>query len=87
MQQTMKAIVKKKAARGLWLEEVPVPKVGVNGDPSLALKIAPTSQPFTAQAAGPVRDFRPGIRQVPLITRFRPTLKSDTARLNFKSNQ
>jgi threonine 3-dehydrogenase len=28
--QTMKALVKKEAARGLWLEDVPEPKIGIN---------------------------------------------------------
>jgi threonine 3-dehydrogenase len=27
---TMKALVKKKADVGLWLEEVPVPEIGIN---------------------------------------------------------
>jgi threonine 3-dehydrogenase len=30
MPETMKAIVKKKAERGLWLDTVPIPKVGIN---------------------------------------------------------
>ncbi len=30
MPQTMKALVKKKSERGLWLEEVPVPTIGIN---------------------------------------------------------
>jgi threonine 3-dehydrogenase len=30
IQQTMKALVKKKREPGLWLEEVPVPGVGIN---------------------------------------------------------
>ena len=30
MAETMKALVKKKAEKGLWLETVPVPKVGIN---------------------------------------------------------
>jgi threonine 3-dehydrogenase len=30
MQKTMKALVKRERARGLWLEEVPVPAVGIN---------------------------------------------------------
>ena len=30
MKETMKAIVKKKAERGLWLEDVPTPRAGVN---------------------------------------------------------
>jgi threonine 3-dehydrogenase len=30
MAQTMKALVKAKAAPGLWLEEVPVPEIGIN---------------------------------------------------------
>ena len=30
MQKTMKALVKKYAKEGLWLEEVPVPKIGVH---------------------------------------------------------
>ena len=30
MAQTMKALVKSKAERGLWLDEVPVPQIGIN---------------------------------------------------------
>src|SRR5690349_1485711 len=30
MQTTMKALVKKKAEPGLWLEDVPVPAIGIN---------------------------------------------------------
>lgn len=30
MKQTMKALVKKQAEPGLWLDEVPVPKIGIN---------------------------------------------------------
>lgn len=30
MQKTMKALVKRQAERGLWLEDVPVPEIGIN---------------------------------------------------------
>ena len=30
MQTTMKALVKKNAEPGLWLEEIPVPEIGIN---------------------------------------------------------
>jgi threonine 3-dehydrogenase len=38
--ETMKALVKKKAEPGLWLEEVPVPKIGIN---DVRIKIHKTS--------------------------------------------
>ncbi|MCB1569368.1 MAG: L-threonine 3-dehydrogenase, partial [Xanthomonadales bacterium] len=28
MNQTMKALVKREASRGIWMEEVPVPSIG-----------------------------------------------------------
>ena len=40
MQKRMKALVKKKAAPGLWLEEVPVPEYGIN---DVLIKIHKTS--------------------------------------------
>ena len=40
MQKTMKALVKKKAAVGLWLEDVPVPECGIN---DVLIKINKTS--------------------------------------------
>src|ERR1700680_2341537 len=64
-----------------------VPNVAVNGTPSLALKIAPSSHPFTKRLAGPDSDLRPGTSHVPLSTSVRPTLKSDTARSSLRSNQ
>ena len=30
MTETMKALVKREAKEGLWLEDVPVPKIGIN---------------------------------------------------------
>ena len=33
LKKTMKALVKKKREPGLWLEEVPVPEVGLNDVP------------------------------------------------------
>jgi hypothetical protein len=64
-----------------------VPKVAVNGTPSLALKIPLTSQPFASQAAGRESNWRAGICQVALITKTRPTLNSDSPRIDFKSYQ
>src|SRR6202166_2534949 len=64
-----------------------VPKVGVKGTPSLALKIAPTSQPFVIHPAGPPSDLSEGTSQVPLITSVLSTLKSDSPRLNLKLGQ
>lgn len=40
MKKTMKALVKKKAEQGLWLEEVPVPEIGIN---DVLIKIHKTS--------------------------------------------
>jgi threonine 3-dehydrogenase len=40
MQKTMKALVKRERAEGLWLEEVPVPKIGIN---DVLIKIHKTS--------------------------------------------
>src|SRR6202023_4226920 len=57
------------------------------GTPSLALKIAPSSQPFTNQLTGLSSELICGDCHIPLITRVRPTLKSDTARVNFGSTQ
>src|ERR1700674_3691948 len=64
----------------------PVPHVGVNGIPSLAVKISPISHPPKAHWAGAERDLGVGSSQVPFITSVRPTLKSERARLNLKSN-
>ena len=30
MQQTMKALVKREAAKGIWMEQVPLPEIGPN---------------------------------------------------------
>src|SRR5579862_1730635 len=64
-----------------------VPKVGVNGTPSLALKMLLNSHPFTIRAAAPESDLTCGIFQRPLITNVRPILKSDNPRSEFKSYQ
>ena len=40
MQETMKALVKKESAPGLWLEEVPIPEIGIN---DVLIKIDRTS--------------------------------------------
>src|ERR1700674_3166504 len=65
----------------------PVPQLAVKGIPSLAVKISPSSHPPNAHWAGAERDFGVGSSQVPFTTRVRPTLKSERARLNLKSNQ
>ncbi len=39
-QQTMKALVKREAAKGIWLEEVPVPTPGPN---EVLIKLEKTS--------------------------------------------
>src|ERR1700730_548496 len=62
-----------------------VPKVAVKGTPSLALKIAPISQPLVIHAAAPENDLREGTCQVPLITKGRPILKSERPRIDLKS--
>ena len=76
-------------AQGSWLfipwGSPSVPKVALKGTPSLALKIAPNSQPFVSHPAGPESDLGEGTCQVPLITKVRPTLKSDKPRADFKS--
>src|ERR1700680_3896834 len=64
-----------------------VPKVAVNGTPSLALKIPLNSQPFAIQSAGREANWRAGICQVALITRTRPTSYSDRPRIDFRSYQ
>src|SRR6266850_5902286 len=64
----------------------PVPHVGVNGTPSLAVKITPSCQPSLSQCAGPLKDLGDGTSQVPFRTSVRPMLKSERARLNFGSN-
>ena len=60
---------------------------GVNGTPSLAVKISPNSHPLSGHAAAPENDFGEGTSQVPFRTRVRPMLKSERPRLNFGSNQ
>jgi threonine 3-dehydrogenase len=40
MQKMMKAVVKAKAEPGLWLEEVPVPKVGADDVVIRVLKVS-----------------------------------------------
>src|SRR5579859_686171 len=65
----------------------PVPHVGVNGTPSLAVKISPNSQPSVSHRAGSSDDLAVGRSQVPFRTRVRPTLKSERPRVNFMSNQ
>src|SRR5882672_6474614 len=65
----------------------PVPQVGVNGVPSLAVKIIPSCQPPSAQRAGAESDLGDGTSHSPLRTKVRPMLKSDTARLSLGSNQ
>src|SRR5260370_13080128 len=66
---------------------LPVPHVGVNGTPSLAVKIIPSSPPSASQRPGPENDFGAGTSHVPLITRVRPTLKSESPRVRLISNQ
>src|ERR1700722_250123 len=63
-----------------------VPKVAVNGTPSLTLRMLPNCHPFINQATGPESDLSWGTSQVPLITKVRPMLKSERPRLLFKSN-
>src|SRR5437667_2976122 len=65
----------------------PVPQVGVDGTPSLAVKISPSSQPPNAHCAGADQDLGVGSSQVPFTTKVRPTLTSERARFNLKSNQ
>src|SRR5260221_3200016 len=65
----------------------PVPHVGVNGTPSLAVNMTPSSHPSVSQRAGPENDFAGGTSQVPFTTSVRPTLKSERPRVNFMSNQ
>jgi len=65
----------------------PVPKVGVKGTPSLAVKISPV--PIRPR---PIRRRRARLRSFPtprsrLTTSVRPTLKSERPRLNLISNQ
>src|SRR5258708_13902725 len=79
-----------KAKSSLLLElegSPPVPHVGVNGTPSLAVNMVPSSHPSVIQRAGPENDFAVGTSHVPLITIVRPTLKSDNPRVHFMSNQ
>src|ERR1700687_2353079 len=64
-----------------------VPHVAVNGTPSFALKIVPSSQPDVAQPAGPDRDFASGTCQVALKTTVRRMSKSESPRLNLRSYQ
>src|SRR3981189_2349362 len=52
----------------------PVPKVGVNGGPSLTLRIPPSSQPLTAQPKAVGTDLIVGICQLALTTSTRGTL-------------
>src|SRR6202040_2235562 len=59
----------------------PVPNVGVNGMPVLAVNIIPSCQPSVKKRAGPVMDFGEGSSHRPLITSVRATLKSDRPRL------
>src|ERR1700674_5188541 len=49
--------------------------------------MAPNSQPFVIHAAGPENDLAEGTCHVPLITKVRPTLKSDSPRTDFGSYQ
>jgi|SRR5580692_1115643 len=65
----------------------PVPYVGVKGTPSLAVNMMPSSHPLASQCAGPVQDLGEGMSHVPFTTKVRPTLKSDSPRVNFVSNQ
>ena len=39
MSQTMKALVKRQAAKGIWMEQVPLPEIGPN-DVLVKLEIA-----------------------------------------------
>src|SRR5437763_6706688 len=64
----------------------PVAQVGVNGWPSVAVKIIPSSHPPNAHSAGPDSDLGVGISQVPFKTNVRPTLKSEGPRFNRISN-
>src|SRR3981189_432894 len=65
----------------------PVAQVGVNGTPSLAVKIIPSSQPPNACWPKAENDFGVGTSQVPFTTSVRPTLKSERPRPNLRSNQ
>src|SRR5258707_11226696 len=76
-------------AKSSWLRVLagsePVPQVAVKGTPSLAVKIRPSSQPSVTHLAGPVQDFTPGTSQLALRTTVRPTLKSESPRVNRRS--
>src|SRR5437879_5137667 len=65
----------------------PVPQVAVNGTPSLAVKIRPSSHPPSVHCAGAEKDFGVGSSQLPSTTRVCPTLKSERPRLSLISNQ
>src|SRR6266849_4770264 len=65
----------------------PVPHVGVNGTPSLTVRIIPSCQPSVTHFAGPANDLDDGTSQVPFTTSVRPTLKSEGARFNFMSKK
>src|SRR5260370_11593101 len=76
-------------AKSSWLRVLagsePVPQVAVKGTPSLAVKIRPSSQPSGTHFAGPVQDFTPGTSPLAFRTRVRPTLKSESPRVNRRS--
>src|SRR4029077_4972765 len=65
----------------------PVPQVGGNGTPPLAVKISPNSHPPNAHCAGPARDLGVPNSQVPFRTSVLSTLKSERPRLSLMSNQ
>src|SRR5713101_2594530 len=65
----------------------PVPQVGVNGTPSLTVRISPSCQPSVTHFAGPANDLDEGTSQVPFTTSVRPTLKSERPRFNFISKK
>src|SRR6202790_3648699 len=65
----------------------PVPQVGVNGTPPLAVKISPSSHPPNAHWDGAERDLGVPNSQVPFTTSVLSTLKSERPRLSLMSNQ